>query len=142
MAMNEMRRLVFFDEPIKTSKAAMAEVFSIMDKARGGMGCDQIDTLAAPQGETQSADKPGHLFFRVLVDIAIVPPRAGETEDLCFTKMYYPAVDGGASHGGGCSVADIMVAENIKQRHIIAVAKSSQIFRRQIAAGQDQLDAA
>lgn len=142
MAMQKVTRLVFVNEPAKAAKAAMATVFGVMNKSRRGVGYDQIDTSPAPKGKTHFFYEPGHLVFGILVDIAIIPPRAGETENLNFADMDNPPVDMHAPDWRRSPVADVMIAENVEQRHIVAVAQSRQIFRRQVTAGEDQLDAA
>jgi hypothetical protein len=41
----------------------------------------------------------------------------------------------------GFSIPEIMVAENIEERCIIAISQGGKIFRGQVAAGQDQVNA-
>ena len=74
MTMNKITGLIFFDEFDKDPETPMAGVFRIMDKSRRGMGDNQIDAPAAPQGKTHFPDKPGHLFLGILIDIAVIPP--------------------------------------------------------------------
>ena len=52
MTVDEVPWLVFVDKPVKTPETAMAQIFRIMDKAWRRMGDHQVDTLAAPEGET------------------------------------------------------------------------------------------
>ena len=43
--------------------------------------------------------------------------------------------------GGHHLMPDVVVAKDKKKRHIISVAQAAQIFGRQVAAGDDELNA-
>jgi hypothetical protein len=72
--MNKVKRLVFFDELQKDPEAAMAGILCVMDKSRRGMGDNKVDSPAAPESKAHFPDKPDHLFFSILINIAIIPP--------------------------------------------------------------------
>jgi hypothetical protein len=74
MTMNKIKGLVFFDELQEDPEAAMAGIFCVMDKSRGGVGDNKINSLASPESKAHFPDKPDHLFFSILINIAIIPP--------------------------------------------------------------------
>lgn len=123
--MNEVVWLVFVNEQPKGPKATMAQVFRVMDIARRGMGDNQIDTPTAPQTKAQTLDKVGHLFFGVLIDVAIVPAGAGKTDDLQLADVDKPPVNQRAANRRRRAIADIVVAENVEERHIVAVTQGA-----------------
>jgi hypothetical protein len=73
MSMNKVAGLIFFDKIQKNPKSTVAGIFGVPDKSRRRMTDDQIDSPAAPQGKTHFADKPGHLFFGILINVAVIP---------------------------------------------------------------------
>jgi hypothetical protein len=74
MSVQEIARFIFIDKPAKYSKAAVAEIFSIMNKPWRGMGNYNVDASIAPEAKTHSLYNMLHLFFRVLIYSSIVPP--------------------------------------------------------------------
>jgi hypothetical protein len=73
MTMNKVAGLVFIDEFQKNPETAMAGILGVMDKSWRGMGDNQIDSPASPEGKTHFPDKSGHLFFGILINVAIIP---------------------------------------------------------------------
>ena len=73
MTMDKVAGLVFIDEFPKNPETPMAGILGVMDKSWRGMGDNQIDTSATPEGKTHFSDKSGHLFFRILINVAIIP---------------------------------------------------------------------
>ena len=73
MTMNKVAGLVFIDEFLEDPETTMAGILGVMDKSWRGMGDNQIDTSATPEGKPHFADKSGHLLFGILINVAIIP---------------------------------------------------------------------
>jgi hypothetical protein len=141
MSMNKVGWAVFLNKLQKHPEAPMAGIFRVFDKSWRGMADNQIDAAAAPEGETHFPDKPGHLLFGILINIAVIPSRTGKTDYPDTTDFHNLPVNMKASLWRRFFISEIVIAENIQQRRIIAMFQGGEIFGRQIAAGKDQVNA-
>jgi len=139
MPMYLITRAVTFQQPVKGAKATVAGIFSIADMARWSMGNEQIYPHT-PQAKPHPTDETGHFLFRVLMDTAVIPATAGKAHNAYSIMNDQLTMDTAASLGRSGVESQIMIAEDIKQWHVIYVTQGGKIFGRQVAAAYYQLD--
>jgi len=140
MAMKEIWRIIFFDKAVEPFEPSVAKVFRIIDIAGWCMGNYKIGTSVSPEGKSHPANETTHLFFGILIYAAVIPPAAGKPDNLPVFKSNYLSVNITAANRRSTSVAKVMVAKYIKQWNIVSEEQALEVFRREIAAGQDEVD--
>lgn len=139
MTMNKIVRFISVDQFPVDTKTPVAQVLCIVKIPGRGMGDDDVDATAKPDAQTQTGQKPFHLSFGVLHRSAVIPAGSFQPEEVYAVELFQGAVkiDTSLRRFGG--ITDIVIAFHIKQGHIELAGQESQVFRRQIAAGQYQV---
>jgi len=119
MAMEEIWRFILFDETIESFESSMTKVFCVIDMAGRRMGKYKIGTSASPERIAHLADELTHFFFGILIYTAVIPSTPRKPDKLPLFECHYPSVNAAAAERRGGFIADIVVAEYIKQRHLV-----------------------
>jgi hypothetical protein len=137
---NKIIRMILVDQPAKAFKSPVTQIFCIVDKARRRMRHDDVNSLMPPDRRPQPADDGPHLGFGVLKTASVVPAGAFKTQKTKTLYFFEPAVQIKSALGQFAVVSNIMVAAHKVQRSIKGVEQQGKVFRRQITAGNDDID--
>lgn len=119
MAMEKIGWFIFFDETVESFESSMTKVLCIIYMAGRCMGKYQIWSSASPKRIAHLADEFIHFFFGILIYTAVIPSTAGKPDKLPLFECHYPSVNVAAAKRRGSFIANIVVAQYIKQRHLV-----------------------
>lgn len=139
MSVEEVAWPTGIDKPAENAKSPVGQIFFITKKTGWGMGHHDIGAAFEPEKKPHLFNETAHLFFRILIDLAIIPSAAGKADNAGAAYADQSAVKSGTANRRRLPVADIMVAKDVVQRYIVEITQGCQIFRREISTGDDRI---
>ncbi len=140
MAMDKKSGLMPVYQGMKAIESFVAAVLSIVNMPGRRMCNCHINSAFPPQSHPQSPNYLFHLPFCMLIGSAVIPSGAFETNDFEVVKSNHLGMDIYAAVRRLLIVTDIMVALYKKERCLQPGCQKGQVFRRQVAAGKDEID--
>jgi hypothetical protein len=138
--MNEIRRLVLFNQSAKAFKPLVTGVFGIVDMPRGRMGNHHINPSPPPEDRSKPANDGTHLPLLVLAGTAIVPARSLQAENIYSVFFYQPAVQIATACRRFLVITNVMVAADVIKGGVKGMGQTGKVFRWKVATGNNQVD--
>jgi len=118
MSVNKIARRIPPYQAPKAFKTLVAQVPAVMNVPGRGMRDNDIDSAGAPNLKSHTADFSAHLFFGILVRIAVVPMTTLKTDDAQTAVRDQFAVQIDTAVGTISTGPDIVISFNKIERHI------------------------
>lgn len=141
VAVDEKFRLILVQQREKSGKSPVGKIREVVHLISGGMGDKNVEAFMPPQFEGESADSVLHLPFGVLVGGAgNIPHGAAQPQNADAPVDKNIILDAGTAFGRIQVEIFVVVSHDIEERHIAEGHKKTQIFLRQVAAGNNEID--
>jgi hypothetical protein len=111
-----------------------------MDVSRRRMRNDDVNSTFPPDPGTQALYLPVHFPFGILVRPAIVPARTFQSQNIFPPESNQVIGQIDTARWGAGVITQVMVAAHKIKRYIQLGANKRKVFRRQIAAGENQVN--